>query len=346
VRERLAISDRKPVERPAGAPRTFVCPTHDQVLWDDVDYLHCPVCGLNVDWVDLERPLWCCATCDVFVNEVRDDWPRCERCDELMDRVHALESPPPPNATSEPGAFSSIAAAVFPACLFALLVAVATHPLGFAIIAPIALAFVVGAGYAIASIGASLGEFAALARDRRTRVVHGLEHACIALLAEAKLTPFGGVTSQHRFVVELLHDGRATTDAVRQATEQAIRRIAAGETGLAYSRRCGTSLLVAVLLLSILVLGGVIVGLLAGLAPHAIAALVAGAAVIVWLASAPLGLFAQRLLTVSTQFSSAEIVSVVQAVAADGARSRFLVTVAIDRDGAAWSQACPASWNP
>jgi hypothetical protein len=102
----------------------------------------------------------------------------------------------------------------------------------------------------------------------------------------------------------------------RQATEKAIRRIAAGETRLAYSRRCGTSLLVAVLLLSIL--GGAIVGLLAGFAPHVIAALVASAAVIVWLASAPLGLLAQGLLTVSTQFSSAEIVSVVQAVAADG----------------------------
>src|SRR5262245_37656713 len=124
--------------------------------------------------------------------------------------------------------------------------------------------------------------------------VHGIEHACIAVLTESGRMQLAGITGPGRFIVELANDGHASSATVRRAGDDAIRRIAGGELDLAYSPRCGTGLFVALALVSLVIVSGAVVGIIGGWSAHAIVAVVASSTALAAFASRPLGLLVQR----------------------------------------------------
>jgi Domain of unknown function (DUF6391) len=324
------VVKRDSVVRPQGAPMSYACPACDVILYDGIDYVWCPVCSLPVDWVDLSKPFWCCETCDAFVNEEREHWPACNACACPMSRVQALESPPPPPSRS---IAVERAAAIGLSAMMVLQVveiaALALDPLGFAIVAPVLLLFVLGAvAFSVAAL-ASVRELVALIRDQRTRGIHGLEHACLNLLERRGCKPLGGQTHDGFFEIEILNDGRASVEAVHSAASEAMTRVAGGESSLAFDPRCGTSLLVGLAVVSVLIVTATVVGFVKGIPPGILAASTAIAALLVWWGSRPLGLLAQRTLTVSTSFAAAQVQRIVRVIHASGSTATFLVYVHI-----------------
>ena len=297
-------AQRVPIAKPRGMPPTYVCPKCDHVLWDGVDYSRCPACDRPVDWVDTTKPLWCCATCDALVNEERaeGDWPFCAACGRAMASVHATA---PYDASTSVGR-SLIAAAnvAYVVCAFLQLVALAIDKFAFAMVAPIVGLLVLAAIAVLVTTLVGMRELVAVLRDRRTRVIHGLEHATLAVLDQRGHKTYEGLTQRGHFAIEVANGSQATAGAVRDALDEAIRRIRAGEHGCSDTYRCGTSLLVALLAVSLVIVGGGIAGLVAGLSVNIVAGLVALAIVLAWLAAQPLGLLAQRFMTVSNDYTT------------------------------------------
>ena len=307
---------------------SYACPSCDVILYDGVDYTWCPVCSQPVDWVDLCKPFWCCDTCDAIVNEVRADWPTCAACQRAMTRVHALESPPS-SSSSGPGRIAEIGSLALMLVLLAQFVVLALDPVGFIVVAPYLVLAVLGAGIYLIAVFASLAELRALIRDHHTRVIHGLEHACLKLLERRGFKHRGGQTHEGFFEIEIKNDGRASIEAVRQATYEAMTRLAHGETSLALDPRCGTSLMVGIAVVSALIIISTIAAFLAGVPAGILAAGTATASVLAWLGSRPLGLLAQRTLTVSTGFVGALVHRIVRVVSASGDTATFLVYLRI-----------------
>lgn len=315
------------------APLSFVCPVCDFVLYDGVDYQSCPRCLRSVDWVDLAEPLWCCATCDAFVNEERAAWPWCDACALAMTQVYAREQPAEPRADEgseggSPPRRSHWAAPGVKALFCAQLMVLLLDPLGFVLAAPVMLLAVFAAISLLVMVLGSLGEMRALARDRRTRVLHGLEHACIRML-QRRCTPLAGQTHTGFFEVEIANDGRASVEAVERATKLAIARVARGEAALTLHPQCGTSLMVGVVMVSLLLVVGGVAGLIAGLELRIVTAGMAFGSLLAWWGSRPLGIWVQRTLTVSTRFAAAEVQHVKRVVHASGRTATFVVHVAV-----------------
>ena len=154
-----------------------------------------------------------------------------------------------------------------------------------------------------------LPELVDLARSRKTRVIHGLEHATIAILNERGIRTCGGETREGRFKLYFSVDSSSevSAGAVREATEDAIERIDTGEIELAYSDECGTSARVASLLWWCSTIIAAILGLGGGLGTVPTVLFLAGVASIQLLLLRPLGILAQRLLTVSTDVRGAKV---------------------------------------
>ena len=80
---------------------------------------------------------------------------------------------------------------------------------------------------------------------REIRSQHGREHATVAVLLERGVRPpLAGNATPGGFLLY----SRASTEEVREAAEEALRRLQVGEIGLAVSPYCGTNLLVAALM--------------------------------------------------------------------------------------------------
>lgn len=153
--------------------------------------------------------------------------------------------------------------------------------------------------------------FLAIARDPAMRVAHGLEHATLAVLLEDGMPALHGFTyTRNRFVVALEARYGREVAAVREAAVRAIRRIREGERALAYQPGCSTSQLVSMVSLWLV---GAICPLLALALGGASSVFFAIGLIVfrLWLAcETSLGLLAQRLFTVSTDFTSATVVNV------------------------------------
>lgn len=186
---------------------------------------------------------------------------------------------------------------LFSTVIFAGVLAI--HPVGRFFIAPLILLAVVVAGLFVNALISARHELRALVDDRAVRVTHGLEHGCIGVLREKGYRVHSGVTKTGSFSV---FASGISTRKVRKATLEAIKRFSRGDTRLAYSPHCGTSLIVGLTMFAVLVLGCTIGAIVFGIAagPAFMGAAVLG--VIAQLAWRPLGLLAQRMLTVSTQF--------------------------------------------
>jgi len=334
------VLERAPIERPSDrSPVTFVCPACDVVLWDGVAYATCPVCDLPVDWVDVTIPIWCCPTCDLMVNEHREEWPRCTPCDTALVRIHALERPPvetapPVKSDSRLRAvidtlLGGIAVTVVLTALVAPLLSMALDPrlryLALGLAAPVLLLPFMMAGIFFWALGSTFGELRDLARNKKTRVIHGLEHAAAKILEEQKTTVHGGLTHDGYFeiYVDKARSEAHQAAAVRRAANAAIRRVRAGERHLAFHRNCGTSMLVTAILVALIATASTLVGLFMTVSPRALLALGASYVVLLLLGARPLGLLAQRLLTVSTTFRSARILRIVRSHIARGEVERY-----------------------
>ena len=145
---------------------------------------------------------------------------------------------------------------------------------------------------------------------------------------------YGGATRRGFFELHLCNEGRAENQAVsvRKAANAAIRRIRAGERRLAYHAKCGTSHLVMATLVSLMALSSAVVGFFMDLRPVILLILGGSYVAVLLLAARPLGLLAQRLLTVSTAFRSARVLRVVRTLTHDGDRVCFDVYVHV-REG-------------
>jgi Domain of unknown function (DUF6391) len=183
--------------------------------------------------------------------------------------------------------------------------ALALNPVGrFFIVPLIALVVIVCVAFLVNLIKNG-PEMFSIFEDRRVRVTHGLEHACLAILREGGHETYGGRTSEGQFVVGI--DTETSARVVERAAREAIRRFAVGDTNLAYSAQCGTSAVVARFLFAVVIVGSTIAGICFGVGagPAFMAAAILG--VFAQLIEKPLGLLAQRALTVSTQFTTARV---------------------------------------
>jgi len=161
------------------------------------------------------------------------------------------------------------------------------------------------------------------------RVLHGFEHATIAVLAERGIEVNNGVARNRSFEIVLAqHDAAGlTVEEVKVAVESAIARISRGEHALVYSPTCGTSWLVGRLVVALGVAAIGAVALAYDLAPGYTFAGTVVAFAAAMRASRPLGLLAQRAFTVSPHFAAARVLEVERTESGPWIRFEVLVDV-------------------
>jgi hypothetical protein len=144
------------------------------------------------------------------------------------------------------------------------------------------------------------------------RVVHGLEHATIAILLARGIEVLHGRAEAAWFHIAAARGDRTEREleaTVRASAEEAIRRILRGEHALAYHRDCGARLMLAK------VWGPLTAGAIAliaslWLAPWLAIALAVAFAVLARLLAGRLAFALQRWRTVSTDFAHAAVSTV------------------------------------
>lgn len=308
--------------RPLGIPKpslAYICPVCDVLLADGVAYSRCPACDTIVDWVDVSKPLWACPGCDYLHNRTEPlDTRTCPQCETRLRRI--------PTALTRPGAADavsgeSVGSVVFGRAALLGLYMVAVAPLLalsldatfkfmiLGIVGPILLLPLVMSAALLGAAGASWRELRDIMQNRKTRVVHGLEHAAIKLLEahHPQIEIVMGQTWDRSFEVCLQRDVPKLGVKLRGATRSAIRRIGAGETELAYDPRCGTSYLVAGLVTAATGMAAGGMGLLLHLDFVTLLLILLTFVALLAFGTRPLGLLAQRLVTVSTDFEYANI---------------------------------------
>jgi hypothetical protein len=202
-------------------------------------------------------------------------------------------------------------------------------PFGFRYLGPLIVIVQVGALLVIAGVALVIPSIVSLARDRSTRIAHGLEHATIHVLGEMGVEVLSGWTGETTFQLELDNDSHNWDryhDIIPAALD-AVERINAGQREIAYSPYCGTSWLVGHALWALAVLAAGVTSAILG-APTGIRfAGIVAAAFFARLAKHPLGLAAQRWLTVATDFVTLSRVRVARELIAAGKRIAFTVTL-------------------
>jgi hypothetical protein len=295
-----------------------------------------------VDWVDRTTDVWACPRCDAFIDGATDE-PFCTRCRRGMHRIldpadqHTLYTRPTAPSRTVELVFKALVYGVGGLLLFGFLVfllsmAMDVHwrdfvlsHMTFVLLFPLipALAIVHG-------LWEARRELVALFRSRKTRVVHGLEHATIAMLEEDGVTVRSGLSDHWGFRVDLeVDESRVDEAALRGAAEEAIRRVVAGDDGLTITRLCGTSLLVGVLLASLTFLAFLVVGLVGALQLPMILLLAGLGLGLVMVGRHPLGLLAQRYLTVSTDFQTASV-GAIERIGSGGRSLSWTVNLRVD----------------
>lgn len=269
---------------------------------------------------------WCDA-CDVeWADGV--DYETCPRCGGAVRRLDIAARPAPTTAVPS-----------VPAMARAALIALVAVQTLLAVAAPHDFAYL-----RVALIVAQLGSVAAVVLavafgrairalvTERVRILHGLEHATIAVLGERGIAVASGVTYPGVFELELVRGHGATTAEpdIEAAARAAIARVQAGERALVFTPRCGTSLLVGWLLVAVAIAGAGAFALAAHV-PHGYAfaltvALVAAAR----LARDRLGLAAQRAFTVSASFASARVERVSRDVSPTGDVVTYWVRIDVE----------------
>jgi hypothetical protein len=160
---------------------------------------------------------------------------------------------------------------------------------------------------------ASVVGLRALVAQRDVRVVHGLEHATLKILEGQGACVVGGQTWENSFDIYLEGDAemRVEENTIHAAFEEAVRRLRAGERELAFDPRCGTSVMAAALIMALLAVVAGAIGITTHLSGVAVLGSIFSFALVLAVAPRRLGLWAQRVFTVSTRFTRAKLVRVV-----------------------------------
>jgi hypothetical protein len=269
---------------------TYRCGACRIELCDGVDYASCPRCGRAVDWIAVEQT-------------PTTSLPSVTRVSRAM--LHVLLAAQVVLALVDPWAFPYLAGVTILIQLYAL--------------------------RALVEVALAPAAFYQLARDRRTRIVHGFEHATIALLDERGIAVTEGVSGPNGFSIMLPHEQRVfeRLDVVEAAARAAIQRIGAGATALAYHDRCGTSWLIGNAVVSLVTVGLGVTAFILGVPPGLTFAATVIAIALAARGAVPLGRLAQRLWTVSTDFTAARVLSVTRHVTADASHVGFDVAIEV-----------------
>ncbi|MBA3454702.1 MAG: hypothetical protein H0T42_16565 [Deltaproteobacteria bacterium] len=292
---------------------------------DGVDYSLCLRCDAEVDWIDGRSPVWVCQPCGTLVNEVVEE-PMCGSCETPM---HLLAVPAEASSVGSPPSVRRMAGYTFVSFLVVQTLFALVDPDAFPYLAPI-LAILQLLGLVIVAGIVVLSRPILALVDHRTRILHGLEHATIAVLGERGIHVRSGVTKTGEFHLVLNHDGRLwqRSAAIRLAARDAIGRVMSGEHALAYTPYCGTSYVIAICLYAIAVVAAGIVASVLG-APLGITwAATVAAGLCARAIARPSGLAMQRWLTVSTDIASARVTDMQCSPSSDG--DRLLVVVAVE----------------
>ncbi len=150
----------------------------------------------------------------------------------------------------------------------------------------------------------AIPDVVSLALDRRRRVNHGLEHATIAVLLGRGHDVVGGRSCSTGFEVTVRRVPSLPLTTMDHAIVEAVRRVATSEPDLAYHPMCGTRAFVT----SVVVASAAVASVVAVvLGVPAIAALAALAIAFAPRLALRLSVPAQRLLTVSTRYSTVHL---------------------------------------
>ena len=299
-------------------PYTFVCDACELTLDDDVDYTWCPACGGAVR----KPPRFVCESCEAMLDEV-DEW--CAACGGKVREIRASRPTTTHTLSLDAMVRWMLGAALVVQAVLALLAPDAFPYLrAWLLVVQVVSVVVVLLALALAR------EVRVLARDKRTRILHGLEHATFNLLVPRGFPVRSGHTYDGEFELRIDHDGKSWDRLleIRDAAREAIVRIASGETVLAYSPLCGTSWLVGYCLLALAVVTSGGVALLLGAPTGITFAATVAAGFAARAIKRPLGLWVQRHLTVSTDLLAATVKEVERRASPDG--NTMIVTIAID----------------
>lgn len=177
---------------------------------------------------------------------------------------------------------------------------------------PILIWFFVPVGFTIHSLWTLYrlpGQFLQIARDRRRRRNHALEHATVNVLEEqaGRSLRVGGFAEPDGFFLQGVSDPQVVLKAAREG----LRRLQAGEPELALHPRCGTTLVAAQGIGAISFLAILLLAPRLSLIGIGVALLFA-----MWLAR-PVSLFLQRTLTTSTDVANLTVDTVERDVLAN-----------------------------
>ncbi len=194
-------------------------------------------------------------------------------------------------------------------------------------LAPAVLIPLILGGFVLGSIAASFREVRELIRDRRIRIIHGIEHATVVMLLRRGFQVTHGQTDKGYFKVWLQTDRRegkknptiAATDAVRRACLKAIVRLRKEKWSLAIRRKCGTTWAVLFSLASLAAVTTVALGLFTNLKPSAVLTLAGVLVVALGIGSRPLGYLLQRTMTVGVDFRHAKVKRIIRRIEESGA---------------------------
>jgi hypothetical protein len=138
--------------------------------------------------------------------------------------------------------------------------------------------------------------------NRILRRNHALEHATIVVMMQREPgRRFNGFSDDDGFFVQGV---RSSTDDVDGAAREALKRLRAGEKGLAIHRNCGTTIVAANMLAAVFFLVALGVGLYLGWPLYL---LILGGVALSLLLRVPLSLMLQRFVTTDSDLSNAEV---------------------------------------
>ena len=137
--------------------------------------------------------------------------------------------------------------------------------------------------------------------NRILRRNHALEHATIVVMMQRERgRRFNGFSDDDGFFVQ----GVRSTDDVDGAAREALKRLRAGEKGLAIHRNCGTTIVAANMLAAVFFLVALGVGLYLGWPLYL---LILGGVALSLLLRVPLSLLLQRFVTTDSNLSNVEV---------------------------------------
>ena len=140
---------------------------------------------------------------------------------------------------------------------------------------------------------------------------HALEHATIVVMMEREPgRKLNGFSTHEGFFVQ----GVRSFEEVESAAREALRRLQAGEKGLAVHRNCGTTMVAANLLAAVFFLSALGLGLYLGWSLYL---LILGSVALAFALRVPLSLLLQRFVTTDADLSNAEVGWVERANPAD-----------------------------